>query len=237
MRLIRSVRRHWVRWTIGAVAVVAAVVVGGPFLFFHVIDGAAPAPLRLSDGSAPSAADGSPTNAQASGAVWKVADGSQAGYRVQETLFGQSHTAVGRTSAVTGSVTVSGATVTAADFSVDLTKVRSDQSIRDGQFQGRIMDTADYPTATLSLSSPIRLATMPAEGVTTTEQARAKLTMHGVTRPVSFAVYARRSASVIQLNAAIPITFADWNIANPSGGPASTADHGILEVLINLALS
>ena len=34
MRLFRSVRRHWGRWLIGAVAVVAIVVVGGPFVFF-----------------------------------------------------------------------------------------------------------------------------------------------------------------------------------------------------------
>jgi len=33
--------------------------------------------------------------------AWTVTTGSQAGYRVQEILFGQSHTAVGRTSKVT----------------------------------------------------------------------------------------------------------------------------------------
>jgi hypothetical protein len=33
----------------------------------------------------------------------------------------------------------------------------------------------------------------------------------------------------------IPITFADWNISNPSGGPATTADNGTLEFQINFA--
>ena len=59
------------------------------------------------------------------------------GYRVKEVLFGQSTTAYGRTSAVTGSLTVSGAKATAATFSADLTTVASDQSRRDAQFQGR----------------------------------------------------------------------------------------------------
>ena len=127
MRLFRSVRRHWGRWLIGAVAVVAIVVVGGPFVFFHFIEGPAPAPLSLSSESStsvPSRGAASPTaTAAAVDGVWDVTSGSQAGYRVQETLFGQSHTAVGRTSAVTGSLTISATSVTAGHFSVDLTKV------------------------------------------------------------------------------------------------------------------
>jgi len=31
----------------------------------------------------------------------------------------------------------------------------------------------------------------------------------------------------------IPITFADWNIANPSFGPVSTDDNGVLEFALN----
>jgi hypothetical protein len=31
------------------------------------------------------------------------------------------------------------------------------------------------------------------------------------------------------------VTFADWNIPNPSFGPASTEDHGLIEFLLVLA--
>src|SRR6266511_1167899 len=51
----------------------------------------------------------------ASGTVsgdWKVSSGSQAGYRVNEVLFGQDHEAVGRTSQVTGQMAIPGTTVT-----------------------------------------------------------------------------------------------------------------------------
>ena len=68
MRLFRSMRRHWGRWLIGAIVVVAIVVVGGPFVFFHFIEGPAPAPLSLSSESstsAPSRAAASPTTAAA----------------------------------------------------------------------------------------------------------------------------------------------------------------------------
>jgi polyisoprenoid-binding protein YceI len=236
VRIFRSMRRHWMRTVVGVILIVAVIVVGGPFIYFHFVEGPAPAPLRL-----PSSANTNNGKTPASGTettvdgVWKVTSGSQVGYRVQETLFAQSHTAVGRTSAVTGSLTISGTNVTAAAFSADLTKVTSDQSLRDEQFQGRIMDTATYPTATLTLTRPIALGTVPNEGVTVTESAAANLTMHGTTRTVTFQVMARHSGATIEVSGAIPITFANWNISNPSGGPATTGNTGILEFLLNLA--
>ncbi len=84
-----------------------------------------------------------------SGAVsgsWTAGSGSQAGYRVNEVLLGQNTTAVGRTSSVTGTLTLAGSTATAASFRVPMATVHSDKSQRDGQFDGRIMDVARYPT-------------------------------------------------------------------------------------------
>ena len=237
MQLTRSMRRHWGRWLIGAVVVVAIVVVGGPFVFFHFIEGPAPAPLSLSSEASTSVPRGSAASSATTAAVdgvWDVTSGSQAGYRVQEILFGQSHTAVGRTSSVTGSLTISATTVTAGRFSVDLTKVTSDESLRDEQFQGRIMDTAMYPTATFVLTRSIDLGSVPAEGVEITEQATGTLSMHGVTRTVTFQITARRSGDLLEVSGSIPITFSDWDISNPSGGPAETGNTGTMEFLINL---
>lgn len=238
MKLFRSVRRRWGRWLAAAVALGVIVVVGGPFVFFHFIEGPAPAPLSLSsESSTTTQASGSDASSATAGSLdgaWKVSAGSRAGYRVQEVLFGQSHTAVGRTTAVTGTVTISGTTVTAATFSVDLTKVTSDQSMRDDQFQGRIMDTADYPTATFTLTQPISLGTLPAAGVEVTERATGNLKMHGTTRSVTLQLEARRSGGTIEASGSIPVTFADWNISNPSGGPAETGSTGTMEFLVNL---
>jgi polyisoprenoid-binding protein YceI len=154
------------------------------------------------------------------------------GYRVGEVLFGQSTTAVGRTDAVTGHLTISGTTATAASFTADLTKVSSDQGNRDRQFQGRIMDTATYPTATFKLTSPIALPSIPQDLVKITERATGDLTLRGKTRSVTFDVVARRNGDKIEVNGSIPITFADWGIPNPSFGPASTDDHGVLEFIL-----
>ena len=244
-----STGRRWTRWVIGGVVAALVVVVGGPFVYIHFIEGKPPAPLSLASqsttttqaGTASTSGSTAPSSnasgSQAGGfdGTWTVTDGSQAGYRVKETLFGQSNTAVGRTTAVTGKILVQGTSVTSGTFSVDLTKVSSDQSQRDQQFRGRIMNTSRYPTATLTLTAPIQVSTVPADGVQTTANATGELTIHGLTKSVTFQVTAQRSAGTIAVSGSIPITFADWNIDNPSGGPAQTEDHGILEFLVNLA--
>lgn len=168
--------------------------------------------------------------------TWNVTSGSSAGYRVKETLFGQSTTAVGRTSQVTGSITISGTQVAAGELSVDMTTVSSGQSQRDSQFQGRIMDTATYPTATFTLSQPIQLGSLPSTGTTVTETATGKLTLHGTTKTVTFQLEARRGAT-IAVSGSIPIVFSDYSISNPSGGPATTGSTGTLEFLLNFSHS
>ncbi len=113
-----------------------------------------------------------------------------------------------------------------------MTTVKSDQSLRDEQFQGRIMDTAKYPTATFVLTRPIQLGSIPAPGTTITATATGQLTLHGMTRSATFQVQARRTGSTIAVSGSIPIVFADYGIDNPSGGPATTANHGLLEFLL-----
>jgi polyisoprenoid-binding protein YceI len=116
-----------------------------------------------------------------------------------------------------------------------MTKVKSDESERDNQFQGRIMDTASFPTSTFVLTQPIQLGAIPAAGTTITETATGKLTLHGTTKAVTFPVQARLNGTTISVSGSIPIVFADYGIDNPSGGPATTSNNGILEFLLNFA--
>jgi polyisoprenoid-binding protein YceI len=229
--------RRW-RWLVVGVVTVAVLAVAGPFAYINFIKSDAPAPLTAATTTPSSPATtraGQSTGDDPIAGSYSVTSGSQAGYRVKEVLFGQDTEAVGRTSAVSGQITVDGTRVTAGDFSVDLTTVQSDQSRRDNQFHTRIMDTATYPTATFKLAQPIELASLPADGATITAKALGQLTLHGTTRQVTVDVSAQRSASSIRLSGQIPVSFADWNIPNPSFGPASTEDHGLIEFLLVLA--
>ena len=230
------IRGRW-RWLLVGTAVVAVLAVAGPYVYIHFVEGKAPGRLRLS--SHPSAttlpggggAGGTGNQVPVDG-TWKVATGSQAGYRVSELLFGQNGEAVGRTTAVTGNATIGGATVSAATVTVDLTQVSSDQSRRDNQFQHRIMDTSSFPTATFTLTQPIAL---PATTGQVNVKADGNLTLRGVTKPAVADLQAQRSGDTIRVSGSIPITFADWNIPNPSFGPISTEDHGLIEFLLVLS--
>jgi len=233
--------RHWLRWLIGAIAAVAVLAAAGPFVYIHFFN-STPSALSLSPGnsaaaSSSSPAGGTPTAATAaSGPVagtWAAGSGSVAGYRVNEVLLGQNATAVGRTSSVTGHLTIAGTTVTAASFSVPMDTIHSDKSQRDAQFDGRIMDVAQYPTGTFTLTSPIDLAPLPAPGVIKSYTAHGRLMLHGTTRAVTFTLTAERKGSQIEVAGHIPVLFSDYNIQNPSfAGFVTTQDHGLLEFLL-----
>ena len=235
--------RRWALWLAGAAAAVVVLAVGGTFLYIHVISGPTPAPLGLksSPAASGSSSSSSPAAAGVSSATsvsgtWKTASGSVVGYRVKEVLFGQNHTAVGRTSSVTGHITITGTTVTGAAFTVQMATIKSDESERDVQFRGRIMDTAAYPTGTLTLTRPIPLGPLPAAGVVKTYTVTADLTLHGHTRAVTFPLSAERTSSEIEVSGSIPILFSDWDIPNPSfTGFVTTQNHGVLEFLIRFA--
>ena len=86
--------------------------------------------------------------------TWTVGSGSIVGYRVNEVPLGQNATAVGRTTSVTGHLTIAGTAATAASFSVPMDTIHSDKSQRDAQFDGRIMDVSQYPTRDLHADQP-----------------------------------------------------------------------------------
>jgi polyisoprenoid-binding protein YceI len=232
---------RWLLWLAGLAVAVVVLAVGGTFVYIHFISGPAPATLGLkSSGSSPAPSGGTGT-AGSTGSVagtWKVTTGSVVGYRVKEVLLGQHQTAVGRSSAVTGHLTISGTKVTAGTFAVLMDTIKSNESQRDVQFNGRIMNTATYPTGTLTLTRPITIAPLPAVGVVRKYTATGKLTLHGHTRAVTFPLSAERTASQIEISGSIPILFADWDIPNPSfTGFVTTQNHGVLEFLLKLSRS
>ena len=230
--------RRSLKWTLGGVVALVAVILGGTFFYIHVVEGPAPKKLTLnstpttSDSSSDPSSSGSSSSGGGLSGNWHPTTESQVGYRVNEVLFGQNNTAVGRTNKVTGRMAIDGSTVKSVDLTVDMTSVASDQSRRDGQFRGRIMDVQSFPTATFKLTQPIQLSNVPDDGSVVTAKATGELTMHGSTKPVTFDLKAKRDGAKIDVNGTIPITFADWNIPNPTFGPVSTDDHGQLEFLV-----
>jgi polyisoprenoid-binding protein YceI len=242
------------RWIIGAVVILVILAVGGPFVYIHFFSGSTPAALTLptatpsavapstvaSSAAAPSETSSSAADPSTVAGTWKVTTGSVVGYRVNEVLLGQNTTAVGRSSDVTGHLTISGgsssgSTATAATFSVAMDTIHSDKSQRDAQFDGRIMDVAQYPTGTFTLTQPIDLGALPANGAVKDYTAHGNLTLHGTTKAATFTLAVEVKNGQVEVQGDIPVLFSDYNVQNPSlGGFVTTQDHGILEFLLVL---
>jgi polyisoprenoid-binding protein YceI len=164
--------------------------------------------------------------------TWTIAAGSEVGYRVAETLGGVATEGVGRTSQIEGSLTIEGTQATAAEFTVDVASITSDSDRRDSQFTGRIMETDQFPTASFVLTSPIDFGGVPPEGEQITATATGDLTLHGVTKTVSFELTAQIENGKVGVLGNIPVLFSDYDIDNPSFGPVQTEDNGLLEILL-----
>ena len=163
---------------------------------------------------------------------WVIGEGTELGYRVPEILGGVDTEGVGRTSQVTGGLEILGTQVVAAEFTVDVASIRSDSGQRDGQFRGRIMDTATHPTASFRLDEPIELAEIPTPGRQITATATGTLTLRGVSRSVTFEVTAERGPERLGVLGRIPVVFADYEIPNPSNSFVSTGDEGEIEFVL-----
>ena len=254
-------RNRWVAIALGAIviALLAGAAMGFSYLFLRE---PAPAAVGLSSGSpapttAAASADPSPdatAAASASGSsatgggldgTWNVDpavgsfsdfSGSFVGYRVEEELANVgAATAVGRTPDVTGSLTLDGTQITAVDITADLSTLQSDKSQRDGQLRRQALETSQFPTATFSLTQPIDLGSVPADGQIIQTTATGDLTIHGVTKSVQIPVEARLSGDVVTVTGSIEIAFADYSISRPTSfAVLSIADHGTMEFQLQL---
>ena len=241
-------RKSWIKLAVAIPLALAVLAVGGTWVYINLIKEDAPERLSLdTDTSSTTAAAGAGTTTSTTAAAetsssaegvdgtWTVTSGSQAGYRVKEVLFGQSTEAVGRTSDVTGRVAIEGTRILSGSFTVDMTTVESDESRRDNRFRGAIMDVATYPTSTFKLTQPVAVASLPAEGSEVNVKATGELTLRGTTKTVTIDLAAQRTGDTIKVAGSFPIVFEEWDIPNPTFGPATTEDNGELEFLLVLS--
>lgn len=164
--------------------------------------------------------------------TWTVSSGSFAGYRIDEVLTGGvNNTATARTDQVSGTLTIDGTVVDAAEVSVDMGSLSSTDGngIRDGRVRGAL-DTGTHPAATFVLTRPIDLGSVPTEGEAVSVTATGDLTLKGVTRSVDVAIEAQLSGANLLVVGNAPIVLADHDIEAPSAGRVvSIEDAGELE--------
>lgn len=184
----------------------------------------------LSSHRAPSTFALSATPASGSAAAlagrWKVASGSQVGYRAREQFINQPAPteAVARTSKVSGGMRIEAAgssyRVTAIDFTADLSSLVSQDRYatfqtyqRDFFVRSIYLQTDLYPKAEFqsgAMDVPGNLAPGPAA-----LQVAGKLTAHGVTNSVTTALQAQLSGADIEVAGSINIDMRDYGVSPP----------------------
>ena len=255
------------RLLVVAVVAVIALGVGAYLAYDNVLRGDAAAPLALpsaavatdtADGTAdPTTADATAPASTANGAssapvtgsdgdiagTWTLVEGSEAGYRVREQLANlpAESDAVGRTSDVSGSITLvaagDAAQLTEGSITVDTTTIASDKGQRDNRLRNEGLQTDQFPTATFTITAPVDIPAAALAGTSTDLTLTGDLTLHGVTTSVQIPAQAQLVDGQIQVAGSLPITLADYQITPPNVGGfiVSIADTGTLEFLAVLA--
>jgi polyisoprenoid-binding protein YceI len=233
--------------TFGGAGVVALVVAAAAVYYF-VLRSNSPPPVSIESAvsslstpgatnqSSDSSVHATPSTGSSGSVVgeWTLASGGSSfvGYRVQEQLARiGANTAVGRTSTITASMTFDGTSITKLQVTADLTKLRSDESLRDGQLQNQAIETRRFPNATFVLTSPISIGSVPADGQTITKTVEGDLTLHGVTKRIRMDVQGQFKNGQVVVIGSTTIVFADYNVAQPRAATVlSIEDHGIMEL-------
>jgi polyisoprenoid-binding protein YceI len=224
-------RKWWPLYVVGAMATGLAATY---FLFFT--------PDSVAELSLGDSATAAPVDASDLSGTWSPTADSVAGYRVREQLamLPAPSDAVGRTSAVTGTVQIEdgGGSITALSGSlieVDLTTLQSDESRRNERIRTSALETNAFPTATFELTEDVDVPAAIRDGETVTVDAAGELTLHGVTRTVTIPLQIRLSGNAVEILGSFDIDMADYDIDVLSfGGFVSVEDSGTMEFVLSL---
>lgn len=171
---------------------------------------------------------------------WSVQNGSEAGYRVREKLarLPAPTDAVGKTTAVNGTVTIegTGGKYSLRDVSLvaDLTRLRSDSARRDNALRTRGLQTEAFPTATFTSSGPVPLPGDAGSGSPVTFTLPGSLSIHGVTRQVSIPIRAQLTSGRVEVAGSSTFLMSQFDIIPPSVAnivtvrPAATMEFRLL---------
>jgi polyisoprenoid-binding protein YceI len=131
-------------------------------------------------------------------------------------------------------MTIAGNQVTAAEFTVDMTKITTNAANRDRRVQSAL-ETDRFPEATFTLTSPIDLGPDAATGAEVKATAKGDLTIHGVTKAVEFPLEAKLVDGTVVVVGSLDVEFSDFDVEVPSAPIVlSVEDHGVLELQLLL---
>lgn len=152
---------------------------------------------------------------------------------MKEVLNGTDVTVTGRTPKVTSLVTTTVDTVQTAQIAVDVASITTPEAARDEYFRTSAIDTSRFPTATFTLTAPMKIDPTTLSKAQTV-QVDGSLTLNGVTKKVTAPITVGLNADTAVLAGTIPITFADYGVSAPDLGFVKVEQAGSIEFSLSL---
>ncbi|MEP7003008.1 MAG: YceI family protein [Chloroflexota bacterium] len=163
-----------------------------------------------------------PTATPASGLAWTVSDKSKATVNVREQLaalnFPSDAVLVATGAKGTFQLNTDGTFSSDSTLSFDVTSLTSDSSLRDNFVKQSVLATRQFPTASFVPVKATGLTLpLPASGAFTATVA-GKLTIHGVTKDVTFDVKGTRTGGELTATATLnpTVKFGDFGMPLPA---------------------
>ena len=135
------------------------------------------------------------------------------GYRVRELLLRGNidQEVTGRTNQVTGQFLVANGIAATGELAAQVDTLSTNSGLRDSAVKRTGLESSKFPTATFTLTQPIELGSAKA-GQRVKTNATGNLTVHGVTKPVRFALDTRWDGNTIEIAGSAPIKLSDFGI-------------------------
>ena len=168
--------------------------------------------------------------------------GSEVKYVVREKLarLPVSSDAVGTTNQISGELFLNNQGLVAgqkSSFTVDLRTLKTDESLRDRFVSTNVLQTGRFPTAEFVAESITGFPANYVEGQEASMTLKGTLTIHGVSKPVEWAVKARRSGGTLTGIADIDFNMSDYGITPPNVPTARSEDGVHLQITIKATQS
>lgn len=162
---------------------------------------------------------------------------SSAKYVVREKLrnLPVSTNAVGETSAISGDLYLTDtgpAPSPASRFRVDLRTLRSDESRRDSYIRDNTLQAGLFPSAEFTIESVTGYPAASAEGTEFAASLVGSMTIHNVTKPLTWQVKARRQGDTLTATADSDFKMTDFGITPPDVVLAKAEDGVHLQVVL-----
>jgi polyisoprenoid-binding protein YceI len=177
------------------------------------------------------APDATPAATPSAATTYQIdGENSEARYKAEQELAGiGTNEAVGKTNAIVGQILFddNGMPVACSRFDIDLRTLDSGEPLRDNNLHSIGIESDKFPLATFIVTSVEGLNQPPAEGQEASVRLVGTLTVHNVTKLVSWDAKLKEDVDTLTGSATTKVKMSDFDITPPKQGPVLAIDDTV----------